>query len=303
MKRMLLALLVPMVLLTGCSDTTELADRAVIQALAVDCEKGVYRVSALMFSSGDTIDASQENVIKVTGEGAALSEAVDKISLIDGKEIFLRETKLLILGSGFENADVINVLNTLYFDMRCSLNLSVCCAENAEAVTDIHFSEGITAAEKPLSIIENAHRTGVSPKTTLLDLLSDNNCGKTTPVPFFTLTQNGSGMTTDDSETTIEISGTCNISEGKIQSYNTLSETIGLLIVAGECRKLPLNLIYNGKEYSCIARSITVSSDVQDGETALKVTAVIRDRNGKKLPPELERAAMDKLVGLIRNVM
>ena len=75
--RKILALAAACVLMfTGCSDSTELGNRSIIQAVAVDYDSG-YKLSALLFSSGgsggDTIDASQENVIRVTSEGATLA--------------------------------------------------------------------------------------------------------------------------------------------------------------------------------------------------------------------------------------
>lgn len=67
MKKLAL-IIIGTLLLTGCeADMTELGNRAIIQAAAIDFN-GNYRVSALLFSGGgsggDTIDASQENVIK-----------------------------------------------------------------------------------------------------------------------------------------------------------------------------------------------------------------------------------------------
>ena len=115
-------------LLSGCS-TSEIGERAIIQAAAVDYD-GEYIVSALLFSSGggsgELVNAADENVIKVTGRGSTFSEAVDDISLVDGKEIFMSENRLLILGAGFVETDFTPALETLSRDMRCSLNMLVC---------------------------------------------------------------------------------------------------------------------------------------------------------------------------------
>jgi len=131
MKKLAL-IIIGTLLLTGCeADMTELGNRAIIKAAAIDFN-GNYQVSALLFSGGgsggDTIDASQENVIKVSGEGETLAEAIDNISLIDGKKLYMAETKLLILGSGFEKVSAADALETLYFYMLCSLNIPVCFA-------------------------------------------------------------------------------------------------------------------------------------------------------------------------------
>ena len=44
-----------------------------------------------------------------------------------------------------------DALGMLYSEMKCSLNMPVCCADNAEEITELHFTEGITSAEKPVS--------------------------------------------------------------------------------------------------------------------------------------------------------
>lgn len=172
-------------LLSGCS-TSEIGERAIIQAAAVDYD-GEYIVSALLFSSGggsgELVNAADENVIKVTGRGSTFSEAVDDISLVDGKEIFMSENRLLILGAGFVETDFTPALETLSRDMRCSLNMLVCTADDPEILTDLHFKEGLTAAEKPVSMIENAYSSGSSPRAYLLDLLNDAAAGRETLLP------------------------------------------------------------------------------------------------------------------------
>ena len=71
MKKFLLLFAGALMLLSGCS-TSEIGERAIIQAAAVDYD-GEYIVSALLFSSGggsgELVNAADENVIKVTGRG------------------------------------------------------------------------------------------------------------------------------------------------------------------------------------------------------------------------------------------
>ncbi len=298
------------VLMCGCSDATELGNRAIIQAAAVDYDKGEYTVSALMFSSGgsggDTIDASQENVIKVVGTGKTLGEAINDVSLTDGKELYMSETKLLILGGGFENGDVISVLNTLYHDYRCSLNMPICCSEKAETLTDMHFKEGITAAEKPVSMIETAYNNGVSPKTTLLDALSDNAAGRKTLIPMFKEEKNGYGMTTDENGKTAVLCGGRFISEGKLTDIADTVETAGFMILYGEAKKIPLNLNYNGVEYVCEAYNIKAKPAPAKGRGAslsVSVKAGIRLKNGEAISGELNEMALGQLEQLAQTAL
>lgn len=304
MKKLVIPIIISALLLSGCRQTgnaTEIGKRAIIQAAAVDFDNG-YRVSALLFSSGgsggDTIDAAQENVIKVTGEGRTLSEAIDNISLIDGKAVYMCETKLLILGGGFELASVRDVLDILYFDMRCSLNMPVCCADNAEELTDLTFKEGITSAEKPLALIENGNLLGVSPKVTLLDLLSDDRAGRTTLLPRFEITENGRGMTASEDGKTAVLSGSRELSAGKLGKYFSGTQTVGKLLLDGSSDSVLLNYFHNGKEHTCEAYAIKIHRN-EASDDIITVTAKFRSRKGGSLSEEERVSAVNSLTRLI----
>lgn len=310
MKKLFISLIFAVFVLSGCSDignATEIGSRAIIQAAAVDYNNG-YRVSALLFSSGgsggDTIDASQENVIKVTGEGDTLSEAIDNISLVDGKRIYMCETKLLILGSGFETESLTNVLNTLYYDMRCSLNMPVCCADLAESLTDIQFKEGITSAEKPLSLIENAYEMGSAPKTTLLDLMSDIRAGRDTLVPLLEITENGRGMTSSDTGETAVIGGSRDVRQGFLCESYDKTATASLMLWRGLSDRIILNYTHNGEEHSCVAYRIKVKlMDKTQTSTSLEISAKFRSRSGGSITEEERKSAIRSLAVLLENVV
>lgn len=302
---LLLSALIAAVTLTGCSDSTELGNRAIIQAAAVDYD-GKYHVSAMLFSSGgsggDTIDASQENVIRVNGEGDTLAEAIDDISLTDGKRIYMSETKLLILGGGFEEVNAADALKTLYYDMRCSLNMPVCCAEkgiSAEEVSNLQFTEGITSAEKPLSLIENGNRMGVSPKTTLLDVLADSEGGRASLLPTLGIVENGSGMTTADDGKTAVLSGSRYFEDGVLQDSLNKEETAAVMLVSGRSKKLMLNYRSGNSEKTCEAYCIKITDDLSRGINVRRVSAKFRTRNGGRLSETDRKAALNALMEIV----
>lgn len=293
--------------LTGCSDATELGNRAIIQAAAIDYDDNEYKVSALLFSSGgsggDTIDASQENVIKVTGSGKTLSEAIDNISLVDGKQIYMCETKLLILGGGFADTNVSDALNSLYYDLRCSLNMPVCSADSAEMLTDLQFTEGVTAAEKPLAMIENANRLGVSPKVTLLDVLADIAGGRTTLIPHFVPAQNGRGMTAADDGATAILSGSRELSDGCLGERHGQARTAGLMLINGLSDKMTLNYVHDGAEKTCEAYSIKVTENYDSYNGGFNVSARFKTRSGGSLTESERKAALKTLTEIVEQAI
>ncbi len=293
--RKIAAVLVMLFMLAGCSDTTELGDRAIIQLAAVDFDGEEYKLNALLFSAGGTggdLDVTKENVIKVTGSGKTLGEAVKQLSLIDGKDIYMSESKLLVLGKGFEQADIISVLTMLYKDMRCSLNMPVCCAEKAEMLTDMHFVEGITAAEKPYSMIDNAYYMGTSPKTTLLDILSANEGGRTVIIPHFAESENGGGMTTNEDGKTAVINGSRLIEVGKLGVFADEEETAGYMILSEGVDGVPMNFMLDEGELTCEAYNIEIEFN---GGGTPEIRASFRTRTGKKLTQEQQKQAQQEL--------
>lgn len=305
MKKLFALITLITLTITGCSDSTELGGRAIIQAAAVDYD-GQYHVTAMLFSSGgsggDTIDASQENVIRVSGDGDTLSQAIDGISLIDGKRIYMCETKLLILGSGFKNKNALDAIKTLYYDLRCSLNMPVCCVENgqsAEDIVNLQFTEGITSADKPLSLIENAYRMGVSPKTTMLDLLADSAAKKDTLLPMFTITENGMGVTASDNGKTAVLSGSRYLSNGLLQDGYNETETAALMLITGKSNKITLNYLSDNMEKTCEAYCIKVTTEPDIGENIHRVSAKFRTRGGGMLSESERKAAITELTKLV----
>ncbi|MGN1340671.1 MAG: hypothetical protein ACI4WS_10295 [Oscillospiraceae bacterium] len=300
MKKILLpAVIAALLFLSGCQ-ATELGKRAIIQAAAVDRQSGEYVVSALMFSSGgsskDGIDASGENVIKVTGRGRTFAEAVGDISLTDGKEIYMSENKLLVIGGGFGDADFTPVLETLSEDMRCSLNMLVCYSDDPELLTDLRFTEGLTAADKPVSMIENGFREGASPRAYLLDMLNDTAAGRATLLPEFRKTANGYGMTSDGEDTAV-ITGSKLYFCGRLGESLDSDQTTGRMLLDGLSDRARLSFVHNGSEESCEAYAVRVNHR-DNGDIML--SARFRRYSGEALPGELKSTAFRELERLIR---
>ncbi len=283
----------------GCTDSTELGEKAIVQLAAIDYSGGSYTLNALLFSSGGEIDAAQSNVIKVTGSGSTLGEAVEQLSLADGKEVYMSEAKLLVLGGGFRQKDAASALAVLNRDMRCSLNTPVCFCESAELLADLEFTEGITSAQKPVDMIENAYLSGVSPKATVLDILSDNEGGRATLIPSFTEAENGRGITSSEDGKTAILNGGIFISGGKLSQQLNSTETAGYMLLSGKADSIRLDITLNGEEYACEAYNIRVYK--QDGKPV--ISANFRSRTGGSLSSQQLESCNKRLAAIVRKGM
>lgn len=298
MRLRMTAAILGMLLLSGCADVTELGDRAIIQLAAIDHDENGYHLSALLFSaggSGGTVDITKDNVIKVTGSGETLGDAIGQISLTDGKDIYMSEARLIVLGSGFEQESAVSALTMLYRDMRCSLSTPVCCTEKAELLTDLEFTEGITAAEKPFSMIRNAELMGMSQETTLLDILADNEAGRATLIPSLGEAMNGSGMTTDENGRTAVLNGSRLLRDGRLTGFADVEQTTGYLLLSGLADSVAISYTDGGAEYRCEAYNIRCEVRSHDDFT---IEADFRSTNGAPLSERHKKLASDQLTRL-----
>ncbi len=302
MKKLLTAaVMAATTLLSGCADITELGDRAIVQLAAIDHDGSEYKLSALLFSaggSGGTIDVTQDNVIKVTGSGATLGEAIQQLSLADGKDIYMSEVKVIVLGSGFEQENALSALTMLYRDMKCSLSTPVCCSEKAELLTDLEFTEGITAAEKPYSMIRNAELMGTSQETTLLDILAGSEAGRPVLLPSFAEGKNGSGMTTDKEGRTALLNGSRFIYDGHLTGFADSEQTTGYLLLTGLADRIALSYTDGESEFRCEAYNIAARLVSPD---KVEVSADYRSTGGAPLTQWQERLASQKLHEIVSH--
>ena len=145
-------------------------------------------------------------------------------------------------------------------------------------------------------MIENAYRSGNSPRTYLLDLLNGTAAGKSVLIPQFAYTENGYGMTPDENGATAVLCGSREFSGGRLGRRLDIVETTGAMMLSGETDRVQFSFSHGGKEFGCVAENIRVEA-LPDGD--ISISANLRRRNGEKLPKELSTAAMEELHYLI----
>lgn len=298
MKKKIAAVIACALLLTGCEEHTELGERAIIQAAAIDTNENGYSVNALLFSSSGSglIDASEENVIRTDGAGATLAQAIDDVAINDGRAVYMSDVKIVIFGAGFEQGDIAQALNTLYFDMDCGLDTLVACADEPAAIARLGFTEGVTSAEKLAELIENANRAGLTPKTTLLDALCALAAEREFLLPFLAVEENG-GMTSQKDGLSAVPNGARTVFGGRLGGKLTSEQTAGALLAAGENDKITLNYFVGGNERCCDAYAISVKMRA-DGSA--EVSARFRAKNGANLTQADKDGAMERLCAIVK---
>ena len=126
---------------TGCMQSIELSERALVQAIGIDKENGEYVVSIQYFSPENgggqaMLDISKPNNYIVTSRGSTLMEALAKAEQRQGKDIFYIHNRLLIIGKEAAQEGISYL--TEYFsgndDIKADVNVCIADSKASDVV-------------------------------------------------------------------------------------------------------------------------------------------------------------------------
>lgn len=155
------------VLLTGCMGSVPIDQRMLVQTVGIDWEEEQYRVTLQIFSPAGTGDGETQTGL-CTARGEDLAECMQKIRLETGKELFLGNCRLVILGEPAVSERTAEVVDHLLSDheLRPGTPLYI-TRESAAALLE----EPETEADQLSAVMRSASRAGLSPDSTLLTVV------------------------------------------------------------------------------------------------------------------------------------
>lgn len=215
------ALVLSLLLLSGCVPHTELNEKAIVMAITIDYKDEKYNVSFQYYNptgiGGRTlVDNSQPNVLTADGEGENVYAALEDASFRCGRELMLGVTQLIIIGEEAAKYSVDKTMNFAKSFFQSHPDMLVTVAEGeAKDFMQVKFSEGIVSTQKLKFLLNNAEKSGIVSLPSALELfMSMETKLKSGTLPRLKLIE---GLKSDASEDgkTLEISGGVLIKDGK----------------------------------------------------------------------------------------
>lgn len=161
---------------SGCLSPVQLNRQAIVQGIGIDYQDGKYRLTFQVFSpsgssGGSNIGASADNAKLISSEGASVSEAVQNGVRVQGKELFIGQNRIIIIGLEAAKHDLTETVSYLGTNAASRQNAHVVLsATTAEEVMSMKINQGILPAEALDRITENARENGLSPSIRLFEL-------------------------------------------------------------------------------------------------------------------------------------
>ena len=235
----LIALILSAALFSGCIPHTELDERAIILAIAIDYEEKEYNVTFQYYNptglGGQApVDNSQPNVLTSSGKGMDVYEALEDASFKCGRELLLGVAQIILIGEEAANHSVTDVMDFSKSCFQSHPYMLVAITEGkAEDYMQVKFSEGIVSTHKLKYLLQNADRYGMAALPTALDLfIALHTEQQSACLPRLKLNEDEESDASEDGKS-IEIRGGVLIKDGKAQDTEDMDTMKGLLLLGG----------------------------------------------------------------------
>lgn len=183
MKR-IAAILCLAMFLTGCVGIVRLNNRGIVQAIGVDlAEDGSYLVTMQVFEAVGTAPAEAnqssgaDNNVIVEESGKTLTEVFSKTAINQGKQMFLGNNKIIVIGERAAVSGVEQILNFFNANHQISPSVPIAvCRGEAREIMRAKEKNPLLTADYMIDIIHNAQKTGYCPQSRVMDLIDTMYC-------------------------------------------------------------------------------------------------------------------------------
>lgn len=170
----LLLLLLCVLSLTGCLPNMTLNDRALLGCIGIDKKEDGYLVTMeLVFpSSGDEKGVTADNAVVLSAQGLTVTDAIQQAALQLGKQLFIGQTRVLILGNELVEEGVSELLLDLSKNPELRQNIQLCVSTGEAAqIILAEMPKQFLPSEALESLLESAGQNSLSHSVALFEYL------------------------------------------------------------------------------------------------------------------------------------
>ena len=177
--RRIAALMLALVMLTGCVQSVKLNERGVVQTIGIDLnEDGFYRVTLQVREAVGTSgapnqpDESSKSIV-VEETGRTLTEVFTRASVTQGRQMFLGSVQIIVLGEETVAAGIDGILDFFNSNHQISPTTAIVVARGeAGELVQAGRDDPALSADGLLDVMQSAYKSGLAPKSRMIDLIN-----------------------------------------------------------------------------------------------------------------------------------
>ncbi len=319
MKKIFLPVVLMCLLLSGCSNYSEIEDSLLVSGIAIDKgEKQKYMLTAEIvgMSEGSEESSTQSKLLKAEGE--TLFSALRELNASSSKKLFLSQTTTIVISEDIAKEGLTKVIDMVMRDVELRITNDMIVAKGCRAA-DIFTLEGIGGPIKSYEINQLLQSSGenlsITPEVKVYDLIDTiGSDGVSSILPAFSYDKS-------KEENSISLFGTAVFRKGKLVGFLEENESKIMTMLINQTRqgvisekiKTGTEVYISPKIYSCktktkpeyendkVKMKIDVSMDVGINELTTKEKVLSRE-NRDKIIDELEKKTEKNMENLIKKL-
>ena len=321
MKKIIaIILLTSIIFLSSCSniEIVELNERLIIEAIGIDYEDGIYKITIEgldSFSAGtDSNSISAPSLTKCyLFEGETIGMAMNSISVITGQIPLFSQARILILGFTAATEKLSEILDFFRREYTTRTDILFAVAKNtASQVVSADFGQNISAGNILQAAVLSYKHTGRNTYTPLYRFLNSV-MGETDSsyCPMIDIKDNAYG---DSKE--VSLVGTAVFGKDKSAIVISPEKTLGLMILSGEIRNgdITLETEKGTATIEIIDVRTRIRTEIKDGKALFSVNISMRcdipefqsehfRGLSKSDTEEIARFAAKKISGIVSDIL
>ena len=304
--------------LGGCLRRTEIADTAIIQAVGIDIENDEYIVTLQKFSSGGSggqtpVDIGKNNRIILQERGKSISEALEKIGLQTGRELFLSANHVIVIGRTTAEQGIQPIISFFNSNHQTKPDTHLLISKTTAAdIVTLNLQQGIVPADNINRLLKHNSFNSRIISTSLMDVVSALNNRLTDPyIPIAEI------LTDVDGNPALKLDGTAIFKGDKKTDSLSPIETVGLIFLNNNVDMLLIDIstpdtgtVSLRLNNSDTRFKVRIENEVPVYTVIVKCEAAINQvvpTSGSSTSisqlPQLEKAANLKIAQLMKNTI
>lgn len=163
------------IVFTGCWDTRELDDLAIITALGIDKKDGQYILTTQVVNPTAIANRKrseiQSPVVTYTTKGKSISEALQKRTTLSGRENYTAQMKILLIGEYLAREGIGDILDYLFRSRDIEPTFYICIAKGNTAENTLNVMTPFVS--NPAEMIYNSIKTQTKNRGTVIETMPD----------------------------------------------------------------------------------------------------------------------------------
>lgn len=303
---------------TGCVPHLELGDHLIIQAMGVDYEEGLYKISAQYFTgqSGEG-GGSKPTMYTAKGEGASIAHAMDEAGINAGRPLLMGECQIFIIGEGLKDRPLFNVLGTFTNEYKSYPKTMICTAAGkASDVLSVKYKDESVTMHRLHRMLTNAGDDGVCPLSFLnMVMMNSLNLSGSACLPLLKVSGDDNDSTEDGK--TVQLAGAMLIRDNLHCAYIGLAETSGIHWLGGSASNAVVTVVFDENPVLVNLMNIktTMTPEMTDGGLTVNVHCTAQvgyaethigsmvDEKNEQLKKTAEKTVTERLMQTLKTVV